>query len=463
MTCSFKGCTFSEVTNMRCMFYGCGLLNTLTGEEAWDVSSLTTMYCMFSGCRSLRTGINDPRDGGLFLENWDPYKVREFYNTFYQCGTLTSLNLSRWGSKQPIKTSSSLIGMFQECGSLEEIYLPNWDTSETTSMGNMFRQCHDLRTIVNLEQMNVSKAWSMSYMFYSCDALTELDLSSWDTAKLTNPSGMFYSCDNSRTVNVSNWNTAGVTSMYSMFIFCGSLTSVIGLEGWNTSNVLNMASMFQDCRSLTSLNLSNWDMTKVGSDNKGTMYSMFSACSVLNDIGRSTITVANGCPVLGCADDSPIEDKLTIKSVNGQILQHKRSSRSAVQALQPAAAPSVVESPAESPLTLPEVSPTGPEASETPRNPMIPAAPANPDVPENTEAPANPEAPENTEAPANSADSPVSGDSLVLVQNAPPPCLPMTPWGPMGAPSTPARRSASGTAERSRRVRPSNIPWKSSI
>ena len=48
-----------------------------------------------------------------------------------------------------------------------------------------------------------------------------------------------------------------------MFYDCNLLTS-LDVSNWNTSKVTNMGNMFYDCNLLTSLDISNWDTSRVG-------------------------------------------------------------------------------------------------------------------------------------------------------------------------------------------------------
>jgi surface protein len=59
--------------------------------------------------------------------------------------------------------------MFNDCSSLSELDLSNWNT------------------------INVS---NMSYMFNDCSSLSELDLSNFDTSNVNDMSSMFYGCNN---------------------------------------------------------------------------------------------------------------------------------------------------------------------------------------------------------------------------------------------------------------------------
>ena len=46
----------------------------------------------------------------------------------------------------------------------------------------------------------------MSYMFFECSSLTNIDLSSFNTQNVKNMSNMFYDCDSLTNINLSNFN-----------------------------------------------------------------------------------------------------------------------------------------------------------------------------------------------------------------------------------------------------------------
>ena len=73
---------------------------------------------------------------------------------------------------------------------------------------------------------------------------------------------MFAYCSSLTSLNLSNFNTSKVKSMQGMFNGCSSLTS-LNLSNFDTSKVESMWDMFRYCSSLTSLNLSNFDTSKV--------------------------------------------------------------------------------------------------------------------------------------------------------------------------------------------------------
>ena len=86
---------------------------------------------------------------------------------------------------------------------------------------------------------------NMSYMFYGCSGLKELNLSSFNTNQVTNMSYMFRGCSGLKELNLSSFNTNQVTNMDSMFRGCSGLKE-LNLSSFNTNQVTDMDSMFSD-------------------------------------------------------------------------------------------------------------------------------------------------------------------------------------------------------------------------
>ena len=125
-------------------------------------------------------------------------------------------------------------------------------------------------------------------MFYDCDKLTSLDVSSLDTSKATNMYIMFGYCSSLQTLDVSNFDTSKVTNMYYMFGDCSSLQT-LDVSNFDTSKVTDMSYMFGFCKSLQTLDLSSWNMTKVIH-----MDNMLTGCTSLKTIfmrGCNQITI----------------------------------------------------------------------------------------------------------------------------------------------------------------------------
>ena len=73
---------------------------------------------------------------------------------------------------------------------------------------------------------------------------------------------MFYWMSNLTSLDLSNFDTSKVTNMQGMFEYMRNLTT-LNLSNFNTSKVTDMNSMFHDMFKLTSLDLSNFDTSKV--------------------------------------------------------------------------------------------------------------------------------------------------------------------------------------------------------
>ena len=97
---------------------------------------------------------------------------------------------------------------------------------------------------------------------------------------------MFSECYALTSLNLSNFDTSKVTDMSNMFYVCRALTS-LDLSNFNTSNVTDMSSMFDSCSKLTSLNLSNFNTSNVTN-----MGYMFYNCSKLTSLNLSSFDMS---------------------------------------------------------------------------------------------------------------------------------------------------------------------------
>ena len=176
---------------------------------------------------------------------------------------------------------TSLKGFFAWLTNLETIKdLKYLNTEQVRDMSYMFYSCSAL-TSLDLSNFNTAKVRDMSYMFYRCSALSSLDLSNFNTAIVTNMSYMFSDCSTLSSLDLSNFNTAIVTNMSYMFNGCSALSS-LDLSNFNTAIVTNMSYMFFNCANLSSLDLSNFN-TAIVSD----MSLMFGSCSTLSSLDLS--------------------------------------------------------------------------------------------------------------------------------------------------------------------------------
>ena len=99
---------------------------------------------------------------------------------------------------------------------------------------------------------------------------------------LKNMNCFFENCSILYSIDLSNFNTSKVNDMGFMFNGCYKLKEIKGIKGinnFNTNEVINMTAMFQLCKELEYLDISNFNTSKV----KG-MEGMFSECYKLKEI-----------------------------------------------------------------------------------------------------------------------------------------------------------------------------------
>jgi len=203
----------------------------------------------------------------------DTSNVTTMYQMFYICTNLTSLDLSGFDTSSVTDMSF----MFRDCSSLTALDVSNFDTSSVTDMSFMFFGCSSLTTL-DVSSFDTSSVNNMQQMFRACSSLTSLDLSTFNISNVSNMGLMFRDCSNLTALDVSNFDTSSVTNMLEMFRGCSSLTS-LDLSGFDTSSVNNMYTMFYNCNSLTSLDVSSFDTSSV----TGMGY-MFENCTSLTNL-----------------------------------------------------------------------------------------------------------------------------------------------------------------------------------
>ncbi len=232
-----------------------------------DVSQTTSMYRMFFNCGSLTT---------LEVGNWFAKGTDEEVNlqqAFYGCKALKSLELSNWS----IKTKGLLKETFKNCSSLSgKLDLTGWDVSGITSMQYTFSGCTRL-TEIDVSNWNVGNVSEFSYMFENCYSLNKLDVANWDVSSATNFHGLFSRCSSLKRIELSEWNVEKLSSALGMFLSCGSLTS-LDLSGWNTANLVKTEQMFSKCGNLKTIYVGK-DLWNMGSVTNST--NMFEECVAL--------------------------------------------------------------------------------------------------------------------------------------------------------------------------------------
>lgn len=249
----------SNVQDMHAMFRNTGIA-TLDVSQ-WNVSHVGNVAEMFNNCANLVT---------LDTSRWRLDSAWGAWNMFYNCVSLTGLDVTHWGMGHV----GNMADMFHGCHSLTDLNgLAEWDTGNATTLTRMFYDCNRLST-VGITSWNVRKVTTTRGMLQGTP-ITSLDLSAWNTDSLTNIRYMFGYCTKLTSLDLSGWNTSNVTSMEGLFGHDQQLTN-LRFDGWNTGNVRLMGHMFEYCAKLTSLDLSGWDTSNVTD-----MHGLFDNCTSL--------------------------------------------------------------------------------------------------------------------------------------------------------------------------------------
>ena len=252
-----------KVTNMYFMFYNCSSLTSLDVTH-FNTANVTNMSFMFYNCSSLTS---------LDVTHFNTANVTNMGRMFYNCSSLTSLDVTKFNTANV----TDMNYMFSGCSKLTSLDVTKFNTAKVTNMSYMFRDCSEL-TSLDVTKFNTAKVTNMGYMFSGCSKLTSLDVTNFNTEKVTNMSYMFYSCSSLTSLDVTHFNTAIVTKMNNMFSSCSSFTS-LDVTHFNTAKVTDMDRMFSSCSSLTSL-----DVTHFNTANVTKMDFMFANCSSLTSL-----------------------------------------------------------------------------------------------------------------------------------------------------------------------------------
>ena len=188
--------------------------------------------------------------------------IRDISYIFAGCDKITSDELNRNLSAWKLSGDLNIREAFRDCHSVERIDMSVFRNCNITDTSSVFSTCKKLKTIANIGNLNISKADGMSYLFYECNSLTQLDLSNWDTGNIQYMIATFDGCNNLTELNCSTWNTGKVYNMQLAFYNCNSLET-IPVRDWDTRSMMYMDKAFGNCTSLVNLDVSKWDTSKV--------------------------------------------------------------------------------------------------------------------------------------------------------------------------------------------------------
>lgn len=194
--------------------------------------------------------------------------------------------------------SDTEIGLFSGCSKTKHIIFPNViqydESSPLRSLSCMFYNCNKLQSI-DMSTWDVSQIYDMSYMFYQCSSLSSIEFSNWDTHNVKSMANMFGKCSSLESIDVSHFNmqsckeNKSISGEYS--IMGGAMKQdIIGRTNnrfflWQTgipgTGAAGAPFMFSNCDHLQSIKL--FDIS-CSSNQSFMLCKMFKSCSQLKTI-----------------------------------------------------------------------------------------------------------------------------------------------------------------------------------
>ena len=122
----------------------------------------------------------------------EPYAVLSSTTlTFYY----DSQRASRSGTKYDLNSGTTAPAWSSKASSIKKVvFNSSFASARPTTCYSWFADMTALTTVTGLTYLNTSSTTVLEKMFYSCSALTSLDLSKFNTAKVTNMKNMFDGC-----------------------------------------------------------------------------------------------------------------------------------------------------------------------------------------------------------------------------------------------------------------------------
>ena len=280
----------SYTNNIRFMFADDNKLYDVDMTD-WDFSNVTYAYGAFFGTKISNVSAN--------LVN-----TKDSIYSMFRFSYADSINISNLEISSKVTDTKYMFGDTKSTSIdfVDSNGNTKFDTSGVTNMSYMFSNSKNLTTINGLNKLNTSNLKDIGAMFYNCNSLTSIDISDWDTSNINNvtswksnndATGLFEYCFKLVDLKLpKKFITAKVDNISGMFNNT-SLTS-LDLSDWDTSKVYSMRHVFHNNTALERLNLVGWDASRTGDTSW-----IFANCTELTTLidgheSEPDVTIFNG-------------------------------------------------------------------------------------------------------------------------------------------------------------------------
>ena len=182
----------SNVASMGNMFNGCSKLENLNLDN-WDFRKSGVGSYLLQNTPNLK----------ILSMSW--CKIPQSFvhvmwrNWWYPNNSIEKIDVSNWD----LSLTKDINWLFWDMKALKEVkWLDTWNTSNINNMVNVFWNCISL-TWLDLSSWDTSRVTDMNWMFYWCSWINELNLSNFATSNVTNMFSMFYNTPNLKTIYAS--------------------------------------------------------------------------------------------------------------------------------------------------------------------------------------------------------------------------------------------------------------------
>ena len=182
------------------------------------------------------------------ITSWDTSNVTTMYQMFRQASTFNQ-DIGSWDTSKV----TNMEEMFRRASTFNQD-IGSWDTSSVTTMKRMFQ-----RSAFNQDigDWDVSSVTNMNNMFNSV-AVFNQDIGDWDVSNVTDMSAMFAEATDFNQ-DIGDWVVSSVTNMTNMF---QGTSFNQDISDWDTSSVLDMDQMFYNASSFDR-DISGWNVSNV--------------------------------------------------------------------------------------------------------------------------------------------------------------------------------------------------------
>ena len=187
-----------------------------------DASRATTVVGLFAHCHSMTVCLL-PKD----LKN-----AIKFTDMFYQCKSITKVDLNCIGEGREARTLS---GLMNGCSSLTSLTIPRQIADE---MSYAFSGCNAMDNFAFVEDWDVSPSRGFLHTFAYNGKVKHLNLSKWKSTNAKTYEGMFAACASLESLDISGLSRLESVENLKMFYNCPKLSRVTLGDGfsWRGAN-----------------------------------------------------------------------------------------------------------------------------------------------------------------------------------------------------------------------------------